>query len=36
LLDLYNDYRHLKELFGDEEFDKVLQMIENKLKTLVE
>lgn len=36
LLDLYNDYRHLKELFGDEEFNKVLQMIENKLKTLVE
>ncbi|MDF2556499.1 MAG: hypothetical protein K0R71_327 [Bacillales bacterium] len=36
LLDLYNDYKSLKENFGDDEFQKVLQMIINKLKSLVE
>ncbi len=36
LLDLYTDYRHLKNQFGDEEFDKVLKMIVKKLKTLTE
>ncbi len=36
LLDLYSDYRHLKNQFGDEEFDKVLKMIVKKLKTLTD
>ena len=34
LLDLYSDYKCLKLAFGDEEFDKVLQMIVDKLKKL--
>ena len=34
LLDLYYDYRCLKLNFGDEEFNKVLEMIVKKLKML--
>lgn len=35
LLDIYNDYRILKELFGDESYDKVMKTAIKKLKKLV-
>jgi len=36
LLDLYSDYKQLKLQFGDEEFDRMLDMIVKKLKNLTE
>ena len=35
LLDIYNDYRILKEFFGDESYEKVMKTAVKKLKTLV-
>ncbi len=35
LLDIYNDYRILKEFFGDESYDKVMQIAIKKLKKFV-
>lgn len=35
LLDIYNDYRILKELFGDESYEKVMKTAVKKLQKLV-
>ena len=35
LLDIYNDYRILKEFFGDESYEKVMKTAIKKLKKLV-
>ena len=35
LLDIYNDYRILYEMFGDNEYKKIMDVVITKLKTIV-
>lgn len=36
LLDVYNDYRILYEMFGDNEYKKIMDIVKTKLKMIVE